>query len=154
MLSKQEISTKNNQEVLAAGTKGGHGRHPAKAIIRTLMPLAVLAAGAAVAFWLMETSPQAKPRPQVHNATLVSVTSVDYGPQQTVISGMGTVTAAHHVELKPQVSGEIIELNRNLVPGGHFRRGETLLTDRPHRLPSDRAAIDHRCGQSRVGLAA
>ena len=131
MLSKQEISTKNKQEVLVAGTKGGDGRHPAKAIIRTLMPLAVLAAGAAVAFWLMETSPQAKPRPQVHNATLVSVKSVDYSPQQTVISGMGTVTAAHNVELKPQVSGEITELSRNLVPGGHFRQGETLLTIDP-----------------------
>ena len=131
MRSKQEISIKNNQQVLAAGTEGGDGRRLATVIFRTLIPLAVLAAGVITAFWLMETSPQAKPRPQVHNATLVSVKSVDFSPQQTVISGMGTVTAAHNVELKPQVSGEIIELNRNLVPGGHFRRGETLLTIDP-----------------------
>ena len=127
MPSEQEISTDHNQEGLLAGAEGGDGRHPAKTMIRTLVPLGILAVGAAIGFWLMETSPQAKPRPQVNNATLVGVKPVDYGPRQTVISGMGTVTAAHHVDLKPQVSGEIIELNRNLVPGGHFRRGETLL---------------------------
>ena len=131
MQSEQEISIKNNQHVLAAGANGGDGQRLTRGIFRTVMPLAVLAAGAITAFWLMETRPQAKPRPQVHNATLVSVTSVDYGPQQTVISGMGTVTAARQVELKPQVSGKIIELNRNLVPGGHFRQGETLLTIDP-----------------------
>jgi RND family efflux transporter MFP subunit len=131
MLSEQEISIKNNHHGLAAGTNGGDGPRLARVIFRTVLPLAVLAAGAITAFWLMETSPQARPRPQVHNATLVSVRSVDYGPQQTVISGMGTVTAARQVELKPQVSGEIIELNRNLVPGGHFRQGETLLTIDP-----------------------
>lgn len=154
MLSKQAISTKNNQKVLAVGTKGGDGRHPAKAIIRTLMPLGILAAGAAVAFWLMETSPQAKPRPQVHNATLVGVTSVDYSPQQTVISGMGTITAAHNVELKPQVSGEIIELNRNLVPGGHFRQGETLLTIDPtdYRLTMRQLATDVAKAESDLQL--
>ena len=127
MLPKQEISTSQQQEIPEAGTTSGPPQRMARGIFRILLPMVVLAAGVAVAFWLMETRPQAKPRPQVHNATLVSVTSVDYSPQQTVISGMGTVTAARHVELKPQVSGEIIELNRNLVPGGHFRQGETLL---------------------------
>ncbi len=53
--------------------------------------------------------------------------TVDYGPHQLVVSGMGTVAAARNVELKPQVNGEIIELNDNLVPGGHIRQGETLL---------------------------
>lgn len=131
MLSKQAISTSHQQEIPEAGATSGPSQRMARGIFRILLPMVVLAGGVAVAFWLMETSPQARPRPQVHNATLVSVTSVDYGPQQTVISGMGTVTAARQVELKPQVSGEIIELNRNLVPGGHFRRGETLLTIDP-----------------------
>ncbi len=131
MPAKQEIATDCKQDLSAAGAKERDTRRRTGIIFRVLMPLVVLAAGGAVAFWLMETSPQAKPHPQKHNATLVAVKPVDYGPRQTVISGMGTVTAARNVELKPQVSGEITELNRNLVPGSHFRQGETLLKIEP-----------------------
>ncbi len=127
MLPKQEISTSHQQEIPEAGTTSGPPQRMARGNFRILLPMVVLAAGVAVAFWLMETSPQAKPHPQAHNATLIAVKTVDYGPRQTVISGMGTVTAANNVELQPQVSGEITELNGNLVPGGHFRQGETLL---------------------------
>ena len=127
MLSKQENLTPNTQEIPEAETKSRHPRRRVIVVFRVLLPLAVITVSALLALWLVETSPQAKPRPRVHNATLVDVTSVNFGPQQTVISGMGTVTAARNVELKPQVSGEIIELSRNMVPGGHFGQGETLL---------------------------
>ena len=127
MLSKQEMSISNHKEISEAGTESGPRRRLGRGIFRILLPMAVLAAGVAVAFWLMETGPQAKPRPQARNATLVAVRAVDYSPQQTVIYGMGTVAAVCNVELKPQVNGEIIELNPNLVPGGHFRKGQTLL---------------------------
>ncbi len=127
MLPKKEISSANNPKTSEAGTDNHHPRPWTAIVFRGLLPLAVIAAGAGAALWLMETGPQAKPRPRTRNTTLVEYTTVDYGPQQTMISGMGTVTAARTVELKPQVSGEIIELNSNLVPGGHFRQGETLV---------------------------
>jgi RND family efflux transporter MFP subunit len=118
------------------------------------LPLAVIAAGASVALWLMETGPQAKPRPKVRNATLVAVRTVDYSPQQTVISGMGTVAAVCNVDLKPQVSGEIIELNPNLVPGGHFRKGQTLLKIDPtdYRLTVRELATDVAIAESDLQL--
>jgi len=127
MLSKQENSTPNNQEIPEAGTENCRQRRWVTVVFRVLLPLAVIVAGAAVALWLMETGPQAKQRPQTRNATLVTVRTVDYSPQQTVISGMGTVAAACTVELKPRVKGEIVELNGNLMPGGYFCQGETLL---------------------------
>ncbi len=96
-------------------------------VLRILLPLAVLAVSAAVGLWLLETKPQAKPRPKARHATLVEVRSVAFGPQATLISAMGTVQAAREVELKPQVSGEIVEISGNLVPGGHFRQGDQLL---------------------------
>jgi RND family efflux transporter MFP subunit len=118
------------------------------------LPLAVIAAGAFVALWLMETGPQAKPRPNVRNATLVAVRAVDYSPQQTVITGMGTVAAVCNVDLKPQVSGEIIELNPNLVPGGHFRKGQTLLKIDPtdYRLTVRELATDVAKAESDLQL--
>jgi RND family efflux transporter MFP subunit len=154
MLSKQETSLSNDQEIPSTGTENGHRRHLTRVIFRTLLPVAVLAAGVAVALWMMETSPQAKPRPQTRNATLVACRTVDYGPQQTVISGMGTVAAACNVELKPQVNGEIIELSGNLVPGGHFRRGETLLKIDPtdYRLAVRQLATDVAKAESDLQL--
>ncbi len=127
MLSNQETSLSNNQEIPDKLIKKGHGRHLPRVIFRTLLPAIVLAAGAVLALWLMETGPQAQSRPRTRNATLVATRAVDYKIQQTIISGMGTVAAACNVELQPQVSGEIIELNPNLIPGGHFSQGETLL---------------------------
>ncbi len=154
MLTNQERSISNDAEISSAATESGPHRRRGKTIFRVLVPVVILIAGAAVSLWLMETSPQAKPRPQARNATLVSVRTVDYGPRQTVVSGMGTVAAACDVELIPQVSGEIIELNRNLVPGGHFRQGETLLTIDPtdYRLAVRQLATDVAKAESDLQL--
>lgn len=96
-------------------------------LLRILLPLAVLVAGALVCFGLLETGPQAKTQPQVRNATLVEVQPVEFGPQATQIEAMGTVKAARQVELTPQVSGAIMKLNEDFIPGGHFQAGERLL---------------------------
>ncbi|MBW2605131.1 MAG: efflux RND transporter periplasmic adaptor subunit [Deltaproteobacteria bacterium] len=154
MLLKQEISISNNKEILGTGAGRAPRRCPARGVFRALLPVAVLAAGVAIALWLMETGPQAKPRPRTRNATLVACRTVDYGPQQTVISGMGTVAAACNVELKPRVNGEIIELNGNLVPGGHFRQGETLLKIDPtdYRLTVRELATDVAKAESDLQL--
>jgi RND family efflux transporter MFP subunit len=127
MLPKQENAISNPQNIPGADNTSGAAQPRPRNIFIILLPVVVLAAGAAVAFWLMETSPQAKPRPRAHNASLVAVRTVDYGARQTVVSGMGLVAAARTVALKPDVSGKIVELNPNLIPGGHFRKGEILL---------------------------
>ena len=154
MLSKQENSIPNNQKIPEAGAESRHQRRWVTVFFRGLLPLAIIAASAVVALWLMETGPQAKPRPKTRNATIVAVRTVDYSPQQTVISGMGTVAAACNVELKPQVNGEIIELNPNLVPGGHFRKGQTLLKIDPtdYRLTVRELATDVARSESNLQL--
>lgn len=119
MLLKQKISETVMEK--------RHRRTWASLVLRGLLPLTVIVAGTGAAFWLMETGPQVKPQSRARNTTLVEYTTVKYGPQQTVITGMGTVAAARTVELKPQVTGNITELSGNLIPGGHFQQGETLL---------------------------
>ncbi len=102
--------------------------HPgASFLLRYLLPLLILIGAVAITIWLMETGPQAKPRPKTRNATLVEVQPVQVGPQQTLVHAMGTVKPAREVQLMPQVSGEVIELSRQMVPGGVFAKGETLL---------------------------
>jgi RND family efflux transporter MFP subunit len=101
-------------------------RRPALAL-RIILPLAVLAAGVALSFWLLETSPKAQPKPKTRNAALVEVRTIEFATQESVVSAMGTVRPSREVSLRPQVSGEIIEMAGNFLPGGHFRKGETLL---------------------------
>ncbi len=154
MLSKQNSSTPTNQDIPESVIEDRHPRPWRTIVLRGLLPLAVIAAGAGAALWLMETGPQAKPRPRTRNSTLVEYTTVNYGPQQTMISGMGTVTAARTVELKPQVTGNITELNQNLVPGGHFRQGETLLRIDPtdYRLTVKQLTTDVAKAESDLQL--
>lgn len=95
--------------------------------LRFLLPVAVLAVGAAATVWLLQTGPQAKSRPPVPNALLVEVTPIVFAPGRTVVEAMGTVMAARQVELRPRVSGEVVEMTPNLVPGGLFRAGDILL---------------------------
>jgi len=144
MLSKQNISISTPPTVSAAGIKNGHPRRWKTVVFRGLLPLVVIAVGSFISVWMMETGPQAKPHPRTRNATLVAVRAVDYSSQKTLIPGMGTVAAACNVELQPQVSGEIISLNPNLVPGGHFQKGETLLKIDPtdYRLTVRERATD------------
>ena len=99
--------------------------------LRLLLPIIVILAGAAVAFWLMQSGPKAKPRPKVRKPVVVEVQPIVFGPQTTTVSVMGTVKPQREVALKPQVSGEIIEMNDNLIPGGRFGKNESLLTIDP-----------------------
>lgn len=108
-------------------TSDTHPRRRPPLILRVVLPLIVLAVGAALSLWLMETSPKAQPKPKSRNAALVAVQPVEFAPQRSVVSAMGTVKPSREVNLRPQVSGEIIELAPNFMPGGSFRKGETLL---------------------------
>ena len=154
MLSEQENSIPNNREIPEAETESRRQRRWRTVVFRGLLPLAVIAASAVAALWLMETGPQAKPRPKARNATMVTCRTVDYSAQQTVIAGMGTIAAASTVELKPRVNGEIVELNGNLVPGGHFRKGQTLLKIDPtdYRLTVRELATDVAKAESDLQL--
>jgi RND family efflux transporter MFP subunit len=127
MSSKQGTPVFHKTEYSGSSLQSRPRRGLTKLIFRWLLPLAVLAVSGAAAFRLIETSPRTKMRPQKHHATLVTCRVVELGPQRTLISGMGTVVAAREVELKPQVSGEIIEISDDLIPGGLFVKGEMLL---------------------------
>ncbi|MGK2907139.1 MAG: efflux RND transporter periplasmic adaptor subunit [Desulfuromonadales bacterium] len=99
--------------------------------LRLLLPILVVICAAAVAVWMMQSGPKANPRAKIRNAAIVDVRPVEFGRQTTHVSAMGTVIPQREVILKPQVSGGIIQISDKLIPGGHFARGEQLLTIDP-----------------------
>jgi RND family efflux transporter MFP subunit len=95
--------------------------------LHILLPIAALACGVAITLYLMKTAPEAQPRKKTPTATLVEVRKVQAGAQQTVINGMGEIIPARDIELKPRVSGEIVAINAEFLPGGYFHTGQTML---------------------------
>jgi RND family efflux transporter MFP subunit len=107
------------------------GKKPKANLLRLLLPVIVVIISASVAFWMMQSGPKAKPRAKTRNAVLVDVRPIEMGPQTTTVSVMGTVRPQREVALKPRVSGEIIKIGDNLIPGGRFNKGEELLAIDP-----------------------
>ena len=96
-------------------------------IVRTLLPLVVIGAGAFGAWYFVKTKPKASQRPPQRMASLVEVRDIYPSTEQVQIEAMGTVLAAREVELKPRVQGEVIHISDALIPGGHVRRGDVLV---------------------------
>lgn len=96
-------------------------------ILHFLLPIAALVGGVAITVYLMKTAPVAKPRQKPPTATLVEVQHAKVGRQRTVIEAMGEIIPAREIELKPRVSGEVMELSAEFVPGGYFLTGQTML---------------------------
>lgn len=102
-----------------------------KRILRLTIPLLVIVIGIAIAISLVNTAPKATRKPPVIQARLVEVTPLTMGTVTTEIEAMGTVIPAKKVELHPQVSGEIIKVNTQYIPGGLFSAGEEILQIEP-----------------------
>ena len=92
-----------------------------------LVPLGIVAISASVAFALIETGPVAERSPRPRQPRLVEVIRVERTTEVTEVAAMGTVVATREVVIQPQVSGRIVEVSPEFVPGGHFAPGEQML---------------------------
>lgn len=55
-----------------------------------------------------------------------AVAEVRRSDEKAVVDAMGTVCAAREIALKPQVSGQLVEVSAECVPGGVFRKGDLI----------------------------
>ncbi len=111
------------------GTEVNQGqRAPVLArLIRWGGPVMLIGLGILAAMYLLKTSPQARPRPAKKNRAMVETMVVDQQVHQTSIEAMGVVQAARQIEMRAQVSGQVVTLGPHFLPGGHFAKGELLL---------------------------
>ena len=105
----------------------GPARTPLRRMLGIVLPVVLLVVGTLIAFWMMKTSPKARTNPPTRSATLVESAPVKFADRAAVISAMGLVQAAKRIVLHPRVTGEVIEVNEDFVPGGTFAEGEMLL---------------------------
>lgn len=124
------MSEKDPESVRDPGAQSKPGSAAGGRLLRRLamlfVVLAVLGvAGGISAHWLTNR-PQARRRPPQRQAMLVEVRRVQLQEENVVIQAMGTVVPAKSIELASRVSGEIVQVSPNLIPGGRFMANEFM----------------------------
>jgi RND family efflux transporter MFP subunit len=88
--------------------------------------LLLLIAGAIAAGFLLNRA-ELEPRLPDTPPISVRVVTADPGPVRLSVHAQGTVSPRTESELVPEVAGNVIWVSPNLVSGGYFEAGETLL---------------------------
>jgi RND family efflux transporter MFP subunit len=96
-------------------------------ILKTVLPLLVLAGAYLLFQGMMATAPEASRKSPERQARLVEVTPAMSQVDVIHIEARGVVRPALRVTLTPQVSGEVVAMSENLVPGGRFEAGDQVL---------------------------
>lgn len=139
----------------AAATPAGPPRTRRRLVsvlLHVVVPLGVVAGGALLAMHLIATAPEAKRQRPTPRARLVDVEAVSFSRHRAVVPAMGTVCPSRSVDLHPRVSGEIVQVSDEFLPGGRFRAGEPILQiDRQdYALAVERSGLDLK--QSQLAL--
>lgn len=95
--------------------------------LRTVLPLVVLILGGGALYLLKITRADATKGAREHTGTLVEVMKVDAGTHAVKLRAQGTVQPAEEVVIHPEVGGRVIWQSDELVPGGHFAKGDPLV---------------------------
>jgi len=98
-----------------------------RVFVRVLLPLLILAAGGWGAAYFLNNRPKARQRPPERRVALVEVIRLAPSRQRTVVRAMGTVRAARTIVLRPRVSGQVLRVSPELLPGGLFEAGQRVL---------------------------
>ncbi len=94
--------------------------------IKIIIPIIVIAIGAAVMFVLSQRKNEPKKEVRTDPGILVQTIKAVKQDRQIIVKGTGIVRASQEVSVVPQVSGSITYISAQLVEGGLFKKDETL----------------------------
>ena len=121
--------------------------------LKIILPLLLLLLGAGGFVLLSKLKPAAERQSPPQRGVLVDVLELQAAPHQIRIYATGTVQPARQIALVPEISGKVIWIAPQLVDGGFFKQGETLLKIEPadSRLAVERAQAE--IARAKVALA-
>jgi len=96
-----------------------------------IVPLIIIIGAILVAVVLVKLKPKSKREAPEKLAMLVEVVSVEPRDATIIIEGKGVVVASRQVEIRPQVSGKILEMDEGVIPGGVFEKDSVLMKIEP-----------------------
>ncbi|MGD2167289.1 MAG: efflux RND transporter periplasmic adaptor subunit [Gammaproteobacteria bacterium] len=96
-------------------------------MLKKLVPVVIVLAAIGIAFALIANRRTLQPAQPQPVPTAVRILTVEPGPVQLRVHAQGTVSPRTETQLVPEVSGNVVWISPNLIPGGYFEAGETLL---------------------------
>lgn len=108
----------------------GMSRTPPGGLPRWLtivLTLAILGGGLGAAIFFVKTKPQPQKEAEEAVAPLVEVVPAQKGTRPVRMVLTGEVQPSRKVIVMPEVGGKIVWQHADLVPGGRFKKGETIL---------------------------
>ena len=121
--------------------------------LKIILPLLILIIGF-VGFRMLTHLKKTPHRQQLsQTGVLVNVIDLEVGDFQVTVHTTGTVRAAQQISLVPEVSGKVVSISPQLVSGGQFKKGSTLLKIDPsnYQLAVEKARAE--IAQVQVALA-
>ncbi len=94
-----------------------------KQILRSLLPVLVVAVAILGAVILFKTRPIPKPKEVEEYATLVRVQPLEKSRQTVRLNTTGTVVPESQIALQSRVSGEVVWMNPSFIPAAGCRKG-------------------------------
>ncbi len=88
----------------------------------------ILTCGLVAGRLIIASKPKAERKQRPKMQTLVQVIQVTPKDIAIQVEAMGTVLPAREMELKPRVSGTVLQLNPGVIPGGLLKKGEVVAT--------------------------
>lgn len=105
-------------------------RRPVRAFfggcIKILVAAAILVGAAAAYRYQIKTSPRLSRKKPPTQARLVQVIGIEKADCVTTVAAMGSVMPAQQVTLRPQITGQIVEISEDVIPGGFVEAGQKL----------------------------
>ena len=94
---------------------------------RFLLPVGIILIGALALVGMILIKPKTSRTPRPPEPIVVDVIDVALGTEPAIVRSTGTVVAAQEITLVPEVTGKIVKVSDNLIPGGRFNKGDTIL---------------------------
>lgn len=96
-------------------------------MVKYVIPVVIILLGIGFAKYQIDTRPKARQGKSESQARLVTVQTAQVSDITTTISAMGTVVAAKTTTLYPEVSGLVLSLGEEVIPGGLVNTGQRLV---------------------------
>jgi len=123
------MNTENNVEMMEKTSRW-------KLVLKILLPLLVLAVGAAGAYQMSRTGPEAQRKKPEKPLPIVQIMRLQASSERVVVPAMGSVIPAMELQLRSRVSGHVVSVHPEFTEGGIVKAGEemVLLDPEDYRL--------------------